>query len=356
MKITFIGDIFPADESFCLGFGIKSKFEEQWGSKWRNNILSVTNGSDIVVGNLESPLLDSSLAEKSDFYGSPLFAGFIKNCGVNILNIANNHILEHGKIGYKETLKALQDSGIGIVGDNNKVLYLQKENYKIAVAGFCGVDLDRFDNEDCFSILNEQNIKLALDDITANNVDFKIFCFHWGNEYIHIPSLEQRKLAYKLVDAGVDVIIGHHPHVIQPYEQYKNGHIFYSLGNFCFNNPYQSRQFSKGMGVTIHFDIAKRGIHGVNIFGVKLLQVNLMRLMNPSEFDVFFSSIQKNFHAVKDDGRYDVMYKDKLKKRHLTERVLMKLSLLHLYFTISSEERKLLLRNLKQFYFNRINI
>lgn len=353
MRITFVGDIFPADESFCLGFGIKSKFEEGGGSNWRSNIMSVTNGSDMVVGNLESPLLDSSLVEKPDFYGSPQFAGFLKDCGITILNIANNHILEHGKVGYGETLKVLRKSDIGIVGDNNKILYLQKENCKIAVAGFCGVDLDRFDNEGCFSVLNEQNIKLALDDMTANKVDFKIFCFHWGNEYIHIPSLEQRRLAYKWVDAGVDVIIGHHSHVVQPYEQYKNGHIFYSLGNFCFNNPFQSRRFSKGMGVTFTFDLLEKKIENVGVFGVRLLQEDLMCPMAPLEFNAYFNRIQKKYHTAKDSTQYDTMYKKELKRRRFSERVLMKLSLLRLYCHIGCGERKLLWRNLKQFYCKR---
>jgi poly-gamma-glutamate capsule biosynthesis protein CapA/YwtB (metallophosphatase superfamily) len=80
----------------------------------------------------------------------------------------------------------------------------------------------------------------------SNNADIKILSFHWGNEYIHHPSLGQRNLAYKCIEAGADIIVGHHPHVIQPYEKYKEGHIFYSLGNFCFDNL-QSKQTRTGM-------------------------------------------------------------------------------------------------------------
>lgn len=350
MKITFVGDIFPSDESLTLGFGIKSKFEEKGGNNWLDNIRSVTEGSDIVIGNLESPLLDSSLAKKSDFYGNPKFAGFLKNCGINILNVANNHMLEHGQTGYEETLKILCGLNINIIGDKNRVLYLQKDNCKIAIAGFCGVDLELFENDGCFSVLNEENLKSALNDMIWNKADLKIFCFHWGNEYIHKPSPEQRMLAYNLIDSGADVIIGHHPHVIQPYEKYKNGHIFYSLGNFCFDNPFQSRQFAKGMGVTITFNTIEGIIQGVELFGIKLLQEELMCRMLPSAFDSYFNRIQKEYYSVKDDGQYHVKYKKELKKRYFTERVLMKLSLLKLFFNISSDERKLLMRNLKQFY------
>lgn len=350
MNMMFLGDIFPSDEPFSLGFGIKSKFEEKWGNNWYDNIVSITKGADVVIGNLESPLLDSSLAEKSDFYGNPKFADFLKDCGINVLNVANNHILEHGKRGYDETIKTLTDLKIEIIGNNNKVLFLNQDGCKIAIAGLNGVDLDVFKNDGCFSVLSEQNIESALSEMVLNGADLKMFCLHWGNEYIHKPSMEQRNLAYKLIDAGADVIIGHHPHVIQPYERYKGGHIVYSLGNFCFDNPFQSRQFSKGMGVTITFCAAEKAIQDVALFGVKLKQEGLIQKLLPSEFDLYFNKIQKEYSLVKDDSQYNTKYKRELKVRHFAERVLMKFSLFYLYFKISTHERRLLIKNLKQFY------
>lgn len=350
MKITFIGDIFPADEDLTLGLGIKSKFEEKNGTNWKEHILSITKGSEIVVGNLESPLLDTPLAKKKSFYGNPGFAGFLKDSGINVLHIANNHILEHGALGYEETLKTLKSNNIGILGNNNNLLYLDAKGCKIGIAGFSSVDLDFFENKGCFSELNQKNIEFALNEMAENNVDLKIFCFHWGNEYIHKPSMEQRTLAYELVDAGVHVIIGHHPHVIQPYEKYKNGHIFYSLGNFCFSNPFQSRQFSKGMGVSLTLNIAEKSIQKVELFGIQLVYEDLMRPMRTSEFDTYFKRIQKKYHLAKDNDQYAKRYEEERKRRRLTERILMKLSLVRLYFHLKHDERKLLLRNLKQYY------
>ena len=75
MKITLVGDIFPADEFLSVGFGIRSQFEATKGERWKDNIQGITQDSDIVIGNLESPLLEPSLAAgKPDFYGSPEFA------------------------------------------------------------------------------------------------------------------------------------------------------------------------------------------------------------------------------------------------------------------------------------------
>lgn len=350
MKITFIGDIFPADEYLSLGFGIKSKFEKTKGVGWKDNILNATKGSNIVIGNLESPLLDSSFANKPDFYGSPSFADFLKNCGIGVLNIANNHILEHGKLGYEKTLEALNQSDISVVGNDNHVLYLHHDNCLIGIAGFCNVDLDRFVNDGCFSELNEKNVMSALREMCDRKVDLKIFTLHWGNEYIHRPSMEQRTIAYKLIDAGVDIIVGHHPHVIQPYEKYKSGHIFYSLGNFCFSNPFQSRQFSKGMGVILNYDTIQKALKNISFFGVKLSQDNLVHKVDSAEFNFYFNKIQKKYLAMKDKKTYCKKYEKELVVRHLAERVLMKISLLRLYFNLSYREKQMLLRNLIQYY------
>ena len=129
MKITLVGDIFPADEFLSVGFGIRSQFEATKGERWKDNIQGITQDSDIVIGNLESPLLEPSLAAgKPDFYGSPEFARFLRECGIGVLNVANNHILEHGKGGYERTLQILEESGIAVAGNDNRVLYIHRDN------------------------------------------------------------------------------------------------------------------------------------------------------------------------------------------------------------------------------------
>lgn len=128
MKLTFIGDVFPADESFCVGFGIHSQFQKNWGAAWKNNIRAFTEASDYVIGNLESPLVDPSRAITDDFYGHPRFASFLKDCGINVLNVANNHILEQGENGYKETIQVLRSEGIEVVGNSGEILYLDRKS------------------------------------------------------------------------------------------------------------------------------------------------------------------------------------------------------------------------------------
>lgn len=350
IKITFVGDIFPGEEDFFSGFGIKSKFESGSVDKWRHNLHEITSQSDYVVGNLESPLIEEAHKHKASFYGSPKFAYFLKSCGINILNIANNHILEHGQQGYIQTKKILCDAQIDIIGDNNSILIIEKEHVKIGIAGFNDIETGTHEKDDCFYKLSEKNLEYALHQMTLNNVDVKIFCFHWGNEYIHKPSPMQREIAYRWIDNGINLIVGHHPHAIQPYEKYKEGHIFYSLGNFCFDNPFQSRQFSKGMGITITIDAIAKTIQYVTLFGVNLKHKELVKKVLPSEFDYHFQKIQKQYSLAKGNSRYHEMYTKELKIRHIIERLLMKLSLFKLFFNINPVERRLLIKNLKQFY------
>ena len=107
VKIILIGDVFSGELEFNIGFGVKSFFEKHNGLPWKFKLESLFKDADIVIGNLESPLIPSEIKVKDSFYGKPDFASFLKECGVNVVNIANNHILEHGDKGFEETLKIL---------------------------------------------------------------------------------------------------------------------------------------------------------------------------------------------------------------------------------------------------------
>lgn len=345
MKLTFIGDVFPADESFCVGFGIHSQFQKNWGAAWKNNIRAFTEGADYVIGNLESPLIDSSRAMTDDFYGHPRFASFLKDSGVNVLNVANNHILEQGENGYKETIQILGREEIKVLGNSGEILYLRENGCCVAIAGFCDADLLDESIDNTLSVFSQENIMAALDAMKSQQADIKIFCFHWGNEYIQKPSVNQRTVATSLIDAGADIIIGHHPHVIQPYEQYKSGYVFYSLGNFCFNNSFQSKAFSIGMLVSLEIDTEKKEIQDFTLSGVKLSDKKLVVKMKPAAFQSYFSKIQNSYLASISMENYAQNYEKERRKRRLIERISMKISLIPLFFSIKTKEKGMLIRN-----------
>lgn len=355
IKIVMIGDVFPAEIDFNIGFGIKSLFEQHQGNPWKSVLKALFKDADIVIGNLESPLIPSEIKTKDSFYGSPSFASFLKECGITTLNIANNHILEQDEKGLKSTLKELYQTQIDVIGsiENNKpkIVYRTIKDIKIAIAGFSNVDLRTISNNNNFAILNEENVVSAIQQMKSNNADIKILSFHWGNEYIHQPSLEQRKLAYKCIEAGADIVAGHHPHVIQPYEKYKEGHIFYSLGNFCFDNL-QSKQTRTGMIASLYWDMQKKIFTNIHLKGIKLSLKTLLRPMHTTKFKKYYDSIDRKYLLWKSmsDEKYACKYKKVLSIRHSFERILMKFYLVKILFVLSFLDRRKMIRNLINYY------
>jgi gamma-polyglutamate biosynthesis protein CapA len=352
--LCLIGDIFPGELSYTQNYGIRTQFEKHKGKPWLSSIKAIVNESDIVIGNLESPLVNEPNSLKGTFFGSPGFAQFLKKSNFNILNIANNHILEHGIPGFNNTLNVLKDAEIDTVGhienSNSKIVIKHVKGLKIGVAGFSNVDLSVIRNDNCFAVLNEINVLNALQNMHMHAADLKILCFHWGNEYIHIPSLDQRKLAYKFIDNGADIIIGHHPHVIQPFERYKKGIIFYSLGNFIFDFLH-SKMVS--IGLVAKVNVMKNMEVVVNLSGVKLSFKNTIVLMPFSEFENYYSKITKSYEQFLglNDDNYEIRYKSLLKRNHLWQRILMKTSIINEFFRLNKRDKKYLIKNLFSYYF-----
>lgn len=356
LGLTFIGDIFPGDELFTSGFGFKSKTNGKNIGLWTKNIHEVIGEANYIVGNLESPLVDDKEAKGHTFYGIPLFSDVLKDSGINILNVANNHILEHGANGFTHTLDTLHNKQlltIGEMGDgHSKILKIQHEGTTICMAGFCDERVCNFDNPQCYASLEEEMVFKTLENMKALHPDVIVFVFHWGDEYIHIPSPEQRKLAYKLIDHGAHLIVGHHPHVIQPYEQYQQGHIIYSLGNFCFDDV-QSAHFAKGMIARVN--IQQRAIRDISFKGVLVQDQaytdSLVLPMDDRAFKRYFSRINEEYARLQQmpEETYQCIYKERHQRAHSKERIFMRLSLAKKIIDLRHRHKKQLLNNVKKY-------
>ncbi len=354
--ITFVGDIFPAELAYTKNYGIRTQFEEHGGKPWVMQIKNIIGETDLLIANLESPLVNRKDIIKDTFFGHPDFTAFLRQSGIDIVNVANNHILEQGSNGFKQTIGFLEKAEIGIVGHQvngrSKILYLDQNGIKIAMAGFSNVDLEVIRDENHFAILREADVVEALDEMEKHGADFKILNFHWGNEYVHIPSIAQRRMAYKFIDNGADVIVGHHPHVIQPYEKYKGGHIFYSLGNFIFDYIH-SKMISIGLVASLEIDTFKQV--KVNLRGVKLSYKNTVAPIPKVEFDDFYAEINDLYgEACKmPDDDYQTHYNRMHKKNRFWSRLAMKTSLLSEFLNVSLKEKGFLLKNVFSYYFKK---
>ncbi len=148
-------------------------------------------------------------------------ANILKVGGIDMVSIDNNHINDYGLQGHLDTEKALDDAGV-LWGEAGKVVYFKKNGYKIGVV--------------CFSMYYGGAVESGLTYLeeAKSNSDYQIVYFHGGKEAIHTPEQWKIDACHRLIDEGADLVMGDHPHVLQPREIYKDKTIIYSLGNFIF--------------------------------------------------------------------------------------------------------------------------
>lgn len=205
-------------------------------SPFKDEILSLFESSKYCCLNLETTVGcgNNKVAKAYTFQVPPESLSFINdNC---VLSVANNHSLDYNITGFSETIDNLERRNINYIGaEKNNVFICEIGNEKCCISSYYG-------NSDCIAKLNVERI---VSEVKEHKKYFKyIFvCLHWGEEYSTFPRPSQQETAHRIIDAGANVVIGHHPHVPQGYERYKDGLIFYSLGNFNFNvaHPYHNR-------------------------------------------------------------------------------------------------------------------
>lgn len=229
-----------------VNYNIRKRYGVDWPFRY---ISSVLRGADMVIVNLESPfypgcpLTNEGMVFCSDDTNVPILPAN----NITIVNIANNHIANYGLDGIETTLSLLEAHKINTVGARTSRI-IAAGNKKFGFIGFNDVGKvpDLVSNADN-QFISSQISKLR------SNVDFVVATIHWGNEYTTTISDRQRELGRLMIDQGADLVIGHHPHWIQPVEIYKNKIIFYSLGNLVFDQMW-SRETREGLLVQFVFN------------------------------------------------------------------------------------------------------
>lgn len=240
VTLMAVGDIMLGDSPIFVGHGL-SKIINKRGSEFLFSDVSTTlNKGDIVFGNLECVLsdvdVDPSILKSVQLRGAESSVSGLVYAGFNVLSLANNHILEHGGNSLLRTKEVLSNNGIYSIGvseskeKSREALILDINNISVSFLSYCLVK----DSTAYCSVDNPSEIIKDIQKI-RDKVDILIVSLHWGNEFVRKPSAEQVQLAHEMIDSGANIILGHHPHVLQGLEVYKNGIIVYSLGNFVFD-------------------------------------------------------------------------------------------------------------------------
>jgi poly-gamma-glutamate synthesis protein (capsule biosynthesis protein) len=221
---------------------------------------------DIILGNLEGPI-NAKHVQTADFTTSFSFkesvAGLLREKGFSHLSLANNHTFDKGEGAFAFSELSLKNAGIKPIGHPrtaklDRVVFEDINDQKIAIIGL---------NE---AVSSYFSIDEAVDLTAKIQLDYPgyliITYIHWGPEYKATSSDWQKEIAHKLIDSGSDLIIGHHPHVVQEVEIYNNKLIFYSLGNFIFDQ-YFSKDTQEGLALYLEIseDSIKSRLQGVSI-------------------------------------------------------------------------------------------
>lgn len=193
--------------------------------------------TDITFINLETPLLTNCQPtdEGMIFCGTYRNVKGLKYISVTIANLANNHAGNHGDAGVNETNQFLQNNGIMTTGVNGPV-YKNVRGVRFAFLGFNDITKTQPGIEN----VDEATMKKEIQD-AKNHADIVIVTFHWGVEYKDQPDDRQRFLGHLAIDDGADLIIGNHPHWIQPVELYNGKYITYAHGNFIFDQMWSQK-------------------------------------------------------------------------------------------------------------------
>lgn len=229
IDISIAGDVMLASYKNQTTDGSFNEYaNEKEQDYFFSEVQEVFANDDFTIVNLENVHTDSNLKEVwKDHDPAYWYRSATKNTGIltagsiEAVSLANNHFGDYGEQGRKDTMAAVEAEGLPY-GTNDKTFYLEKDGYKIAVI--------------CHGLWGEWQADAIVDRIkeASKESDFQIVFYHGGKERIHAPEEWKKRASRKLVDAGADLVIGNHPHVLQPMETYNGVDIVYSVGNFCF--------------------------------------------------------------------------------------------------------------------------
>lgn len=192
------------------------------------NVYDIFSNDDMTIVNLEGMLTHAQERNEEQEYcisGDPEFVNILTAGSVEAVSMGNNHRLDYPTQGTDDTVKVLEETGIPYAYDQYTGIYETRQGILI---GFVSV------SETKEEPIGEKYLEKGITGLKEAGCDLVFACCHWGIELQHNPNDFQKDLGRKCIDWGADLVIGHHPHVIQGIEEYHGKYIIYSLGNFCF--------------------------------------------------------------------------------------------------------------------------
>ena len=227
LLLSFTGDcILGTDEYFAWDTGLPAYYDLYGPEYFLKNVRSIFEEDDLTIVNMEGTLTEETtrVEKQFAFKGDPDYVKILTSSSVEAANVANNHSHDYGEKSFQDTVNILETNGIRTFGYDN-VAIMEIKGIRVGMFGIYELDdhLERI-----------PQVKKDIAKLKEQQADIIVAVFHWSNELVTVPDENQVTLAHLAIDEGADVVVGHHPHVVQGIEKYKGKIIAYSLGNFCF--------------------------------------------------------------------------------------------------------------------------
>lgn len=224
--LTFAGDCtFGQDDDYL--WNRFDSYEKKYGPGYFfEKVADIFHNDDFTFINLEGPLTDSMdiNPKEYNFKGRPEYVEIMTLGGIDGVTLANNHSFDYGEKGFIDTKNILDKNGIYHTY-YEEAFTVELKGISIAYLGY-----NAWRHEEA----SVKNMNKIIPELKKEGVDYIIVNCHWGRELVYYPDEQQKRMARHAIDLGADLVIGHHPHVMQGKEEYKGKTIIYSLGNFCF--------------------------------------------------------------------------------------------------------------------------
>lgn len=253
IKLAFVGDI-------MLDRGVKKSVNKNFSGDYEKLFIKVGEqllNYDLLFGNLEGPISNKGKdgGNLYSFRFDPKTITALKDLGFDIFSISNNHIFNWGSEAFVDTISLLSNAGINYVGGG----LTGTEAYQAKIINVKGVKIafiafNQFKEGGITSTSDQPGIaviseKEVVDSISQarKDADIVIVAYHFGDEYETEPNDFQIKYSRLAIQSGADLVVGTHPHVVEPLEMYRNAYIIYSLGNFVFDQSFSDETMSGGL-------------------------------------------------------------------------------------------------------------
>lgn len=289
-KLICTGDVMLGENVHHFKRGIVSGFNGKYPLLISENVREQLSAADILLMNFEASLAKDNQLQKMKIdravYVAPVQSlELLKSIKTQVVvSVANNHFGQHGAASAKESIKILEANGILVAGKNNLPVEIEKNGYKSSIYGVSLVKDKHFSGSYFKSNYSDLIEDLQLS--KKSEYEIRIISIHWGEEYFTLENEKQRKLAGELSAAGFDYIIGHHPHVIQPYSKIGNSSVIYSHGNFIFDQNF-SGLTQKGLVSTISIPDDKTELF---ISQQRKFRVTGLKPVSPEQLEKFCKS------------------------------------------------------------------